>query len=197
MQNPYILVVEDERLVAENVASILAQAGYPKVWLADSPEVAIDYAQKYPVNLVICDIQLHGHHVGTSIVQKIKTMRQVAVIYLTAHSDQQTLDMALATEPVAYLLKPFTDRQLLVAVNMGLRSQVAAPGIEVFPRPSAREIEIIQCLAEGMSSSAIAHKLNISENTVNTHRRNLLKKYDLERTSEMVAIAIKQKWIKL
>ncbi|WP_295121604.1 DNA-binding response regulator [uncultured Chitinophaga sp.] len=197
MQNPYILVVEDERLVAENVASILMQAGYPKVWLADTPQAALDYVQKYPVNLVICDIQLHGQHVGTSIVQKIKAMRPVAIIYLTAYSDQQTLDMALATEPVAYLLKPFTDRQLLVAVKMGLRLQMGAPGVDTFPRPSAREIEIIQCLAEGMSSNAIAVKLNISENTVNTHRRNLLKKYDLERTSEMVAIAIKQKWIKL
>ncbi|MCK7559050.1 DNA-binding response regulator [Chitinophaga sedimenti] len=197
MQNPYIPVVEDERLVAENVASILAQAGYPKVWLADTSQAAIDYAQKYPVNLLICDIQLHGQLVGTSIVEQIKNFRQVAVIYLTAHSDQQTLDMALATEPVAYLLKPFTDRQLLVAVKMGLRTQVAVPGADSLPGASAREIEIIQCLAEGMSSSAIAQKLNISENTVNTHRRNLLKKYDLERTSEMVAIAIKQKWIKL
>ncbi|WP_168194065.1 DNA-binding response regulator [Pontibacter sp. SGAir0037] len=190
------MIIEDERLVAEHVASVLKQAQYEHVVIANNRKDAMQLYRQQGVDLIISDINLYGQHEGPLIIRELLAIRPAPVVYLTAYSEQQTLDDALLTAPAAYVLKPFTERQLLVAVKMALRqTEAVTPGNE--PKPSARELDIIQYLAEGMSSKKIAEKLFISEYTVNTHRRNILRKFDVGTSSELIAMAVKQRWIKL
>lgn len=194
--NSSILLIEDERLVAENIATILREAGYARVAIASKRQEAIDFFSKNETSLIISDVNLFGQHEGPGIVKELLEIVRVPVIYLTAYSEQQTLEDALATAPAAYVLKPFTERQLLVAVKMALRENTSLTSPENVQKPSGREMEIIQCLAEGFNSKKIANKLFISEHTVRTHRRNMLKKLDIGSSSELIAMAIKLKWIK-
>ena len=191
-----ILLIEDERIVAENLANILKGAGYSEVAIASSRKEAIALYGSQEVCLIISDVNLFGSHEGPKIVKELLSFNPVPVIYLTAYSDQQTLEDALETAPAAYVLKPFTERQLLVAVKMALGGNVSSTLPGQVQKPSGRELEIIQCLAEGNNSKEIAEKLFISEHTVRTHRRNLLKKLEIGSSSELIAIAIKLKWIR-
>lgn len=190
-----VLIIEDERLVAEYVSSVLHEAGYGPVTLASRKDEAIAFFEQNEVSLVISDINLYGVHEGPLLVRELLFLKPVPVIYLTAYSEQQTLEDALLTEPAAYVLKPFTERQLLVAVKMALHSRTESAEDKSMQKPSGREAEIVHYLASGYKSKEIAEKLFISEHTVRTHRRNLLKKFDLKSTSEMVAMAIKFRWI--
>lgn len=188
-----ILIIEDERLVAEHVAAVLRMAGYEHILLCSNRREAFKaYTATKNVQLIISDLNLFGTYEGHLIVQELQQLKPVPVIYLTAYSEQQTLDDALSTEPVAYVLKPFTDRQLLIAVKMALRAAADTSA----QRPSEREMDIVRYLAEGYKSREIADKLFISENTVRTHRRNLLRKFDLKTSSELIAMAVKLKWLK-
>ncbi|MEJ8800825.1 response regulator transcription factor [Pontibacter sp. H249] len=196
MQNK-ILVIEDERLVAEYICSVLKSATYENVLIASNRQEASALYQEHSISLIISDLNLFGVYEGHLIVKELQAFKQVPVIYLTAYSEQHTLEDALSTEPVAYVLKPFTERQLLVAVKMALRTQAATgSGDPDIQPPSDREMDIVRYLAEGYKSREIAEKLFISENTVRTHRRNLLRKYDLKTSSELIAIAVRLKWIR-
>lgn len=195
--NSSILLIEDERLVAEHIATILRDAGYKKVAIASKREEALSFYSRNEVCLIISDVNLFGDHEGPRIVKELLGINHAPVIYLTAYSEQQTLEDALATAPIAYVLKPFTERQLLVTVKMALRDHFNSALPDHVQKPSSREIEIIQCLAEGHNSKEIADKLFISEHTVRTHRRNLLKKLEVGSSSELITMAIKLKWVKL
>lgn len=190
-----ILLIEDERLVAENIATIMREATNYQVNIVSRKEEAIAYYTSNEVSLIISDVNLFGQHEGPVIVKELLELKKCPVIYLTAYSEQQTLDSALATAPSAYVLKPFTERQLLVAVKMALVKSGKAGSPENLLKPSVRELEIIQYLAKGLNSKGIADRLFISEHTVRTHRRNLLRKFEIGNTSELTALAIKLKWI--
>lgn len=190
-----ILIIEDERLVAEYIASVLQQASYTTVAIASNRNEAVSVYKSHNVSLVISDVNLFGLHQGPLIVKELLAIKSVPVVYLTAYSEQQTLDDALATEPAAYVLKPFTERQLLVAVKMALRVNTDEDNFSSSQKPSGREAEIVHFLASGYNSKEIADELFISEHTVRTHRRNLLKKFDVKSTSELIAMAVKLKWI--
>ncbi|MBC5994544.1 response regulator transcription factor [Pontibacter cellulosilyticus] len=191
-----ILIIEDEQLVAEHISSVLRAAGYEDVAITNNRADAIDFCQTTSVSLIISDLNLFGSYEGHLIVKELQKIEPIPVIYLTAYSGQQTLDDALSTEPVAYVLKPFTERQLLVAVKMALRAQADVSANGKDQRPSDREMDIVRCMAAGYKSREIAEKLFISENTVRTHRRNLLRKFELKTSSELIAMAVKLKWIK-
>ncbi|HSI90528.1 MAG TPA: DNA-binding response regulator, partial [Adhaeribacter sp.] len=180
----HTLIIEDERLVAENVAAILQQAGYCQTFITDQLAEARHFFLNNPVKLIISDIHLHNSQVsGPDIVRDLQARRPVPVIYLTAFSEELIVEDALKTEPAAYVLKPFTDRQLLVAVRLAVKTLADEPTAAVCPKPSVRELEIVQYLSEGLSSKKIGERLFISEHTVSTHRRNLLKRYALESSS--------------
>lgn len=195
MQNK-ILIIEDEWLVAEYISSVLSAAGYKEVAITNNRADAIAFYTDHNVGLIISDLNLFGVYEGHLIVKDLQKIKPAPVVYLTAYSEQQTLEDALSTEPVAYVLKPFTERQLLVAVKMALRPPTDAAIDGKDQRPSDREMDIVRYLAEGYKSREIADKLFISENTVRTHRRNLLRKFELRTSSELIAMAVKLKWLK-
>jgi DNA-binding NarL/FixJ family response regulator len=194
----HILIIEDERIVAENLSSIIQQQIGVSCIIADSEPEAINQFKTNDIVLLISDINLYGQSVGPRIVQELLKIRPVPVIYITAYSEDEQLQAALDTQPVAYVLKPYLERQILVTIKMALATTALdKPASENIPKPTQRELEILQLIAEGLSSRKIAERLFISEHTVSTHRKNVLKRYRMESTMELVAFAVKNRWIKL
>ena len=191
----YILIIEDDVLVAEHTAFILKQAGYKDVFVSDNFEEVILFQQLQKVVLIISDINLHGINNGSKIVKAVQALNQAPVIYLTAYSEEQIIEEALLTSPIAFVFKPFTDRQLLVAVQIAFRQIVESNQPGKTDKPTPRELDVINQIAKGMGNKGISDYLNLSEHTIKAHRRNLIKKYQLKSSSELIAMAIRLNWI--
>ncbi|MDX1753579.1 two component transcriptional regulator, LuxR family [Salinimicrobium sediminis] len=191
-----ILIIEDEILVAENISYILQKHTDCDITIVDNEEDALLIFKKEPVDLIISDIHLNNSHDGTCVVKKIQQERYVPVIYVTAYSDKNYLDAALETEPVTYLIKPFLERQLLVAFSIALNKVEKNRLEDSIVKPSARELQIIELLIKGFNSRDIGNFLFLSEHTIKTQRKNMLRKYKVNSTYELIALSSRLKWIK-
>lgn len=120
MANAQILVVEDESIVAEEIQSRLRKLGYPVPAVAFSGEEAIEKAEETRPDLVLMDIRLKGDMDGVKAAEQIRARFHIPVIYLTAYADEDTLQRAKITQPFGYILKPFKERELQIAIEMGL-----------------------------------------------------------------------------
>ncbi len=120
MADSTILIVEDERIVAKDLELRLKMLGYVIVGSVASGEEAVQLTAQLLPDLVIMDIRLNGELDGIEAADRIRKKHFIPVIYLTAHSDEETLQRAQLTEPYGYLLKPFQERELRTAIEMGL-----------------------------------------------------------------------------
>lgn len=111
-----ILVVEDEQIVALDIQGMLRRLGYTVTGLAATGEMAITKAEQTKPDLVLMDIKLRGDIDGIEAGQQIKARFGIPVIYLTANTDQDTYERAMATAPLGYLQKPFEIDVLAAAI---------------------------------------------------------------------------------
>jgi CheY-like chemotaxis protein len=100
-----ILVVEDERITAEDIKDGLLSLGYKVPAVVYSGENAVKKAGELRPDLVLMDIRLEGEMDGIEAAEEIKKHYDIPVIYLTAYSDESTLERAKKTEPSGYVLK--------------------------------------------------------------------------------------------
>ena len=122
-----ILVVEDEALIAEEIRERVAAAGYTVVAVVDTGAAALQTVAVSRPDLVLMDIRLKGPMDGIEAAELIYDRFGVPIIYLTAHSDQGTLQRARARAAFGYVLKPFHVDSLLVAIDVGMhRAQIEA-----------------------------------------------------------------------
>ncbi|MBD1822891.1 response regulator [Cyanobacteria bacterium FACHB-DQ100] len=126
-----ILVVEDERIVARDIEKRLKKLGYVVPASVASAEAAIEKVAEVRPDLVLMDIRLKGPMDGIEAAEHIRTEYETPVIYLTAYADEATLQRAKATEPFGYIVKPFDERDLHVAIEVALRRQLSETAIRV------------------------------------------------------------------
>lgn len=115
-----ILVVEDEIIVARTISSQLHQLGYMVTGTASSGKVAIAKASETKPDLVLMDIILKGEMDGITTASYIREYLDIPVIFLTAYGDDNTIERAKITQPFGYVVKPFTSKDLRIAIEMGL-----------------------------------------------------------------------------
>lgn len=113
-----ILVVEDERIVAEDIKMRLQKIGYKVPGIAFSGEEAVKKAESMQPNLVLMDIVLEKKMNGIEAASIISSCFNIPIVYLTAYADNKTLEKAKITEPFGYILKPFEDRELYTTIEM-------------------------------------------------------------------------------
>ena len=120
MPDTSIILVEDEIIVAADVKNRLENMGYSVLGIFDNGEEAIQKAGELKPNLVLMDIVLKGEMDGIDAAQNIRELYDIPIIYLTAYSDEKTLQRAKVTEPFGYVLKPFEDREIQSAIEMAI-----------------------------------------------------------------------------
>ncbi len=120
MNRSQILVVEDERIVAKDIQVKLKSFGYAVPVVASSADEALKAVTENRPDLVLMDIVLKGKEDGIEAAQQIRSRYDVPIVYLTAYADAQTLNRAKETGPFGYVLKPFKERDLQIAVEMAL-----------------------------------------------------------------------------
>ena len=113
-----ILVVEDERIVAEDIKSTLQNLGYEVCSITSKGEEAIALAGEKRPELVLMDIMLASHMDGTEAAQAIYKNYDIPVVFLSAFADTHVLKKAKVSNPFGYIIKPFTDRELYSAIEI-------------------------------------------------------------------------------
>ncbi len=111
-----VLIVEDELIIAQDLSQTLRRIGHSVTDVVTSGEAALSTVARQPPDLVLMDIRLSGSMDGIEAARQIYSRWGVPVVFLTAHADDQTVREALLAEPWAYLLKPFDERELEVAI---------------------------------------------------------------------------------
>lgn len=115
-----VLIVEDEILISEELSERLTRLGLEVVGTADTADEGIRLALLQRPDLILMDIRLKGPKDGIQAAEQIKASLGVPVIYITAYSDRVTLDRAKCSLPDGYILKPFHERELQVAIEGAL-----------------------------------------------------------------------------
>ena len=114
-----ILIVEDEFAVAFQLQAIIESAGYRVTGIAISVPKALAAIEENPPGLVLLDIHLKGQLTGIDLAEQLR-QRAIPFIYLSANSSQSILEQAKATQPYGFLVKPFREKDLLVALDIAL-----------------------------------------------------------------------------
>jgi PAS domain S-box-containing protein len=115
-----LLIVEDEGIVALNIQRRLEGLGYNVVANVASGEEVIAVVEETRPELVLMDIKLEGKVDGIEAAAQIRDRFQIPVVYLTAYTNEETLNRAKLTEPYGYILKPFEARDLATTIEVAL-----------------------------------------------------------------------------
>jgi PAS domain S-box-containing protein len=119
-QQPRVLIVEDERVVATHVERSLRDAGYTVTGIAASAAEAESLVVDQLPDVALVDIRLRGKAEGFEIAQRLRSVSDVPVVYMTAHTDDDTLQRAARTGAYGYVVKPFTIGEVKSALQVAL-----------------------------------------------------------------------------
>ena len=123
MTRQSIFIIEDEIITAQSIAKNVRDLGYQIVGIATSGATALKQIAKLRPDLILMDIRLKNNDIdGIAIAETLKEQLQlnIPVVYLTAHSDAETLERAKITEPFGYILKPYNKKDLEISIKMAL-----------------------------------------------------------------------------
>jgi hypothetical protein len=120
-----IVAVEDERIVALHLRQQLQSLGYEVPAIAASGEAALNDITAFRPDIVLMDIHIEGEIDGIETAARIPAELGIPVIYLTAYSEEATLERARATKPYGYLIKPYSERELHATIQMALERREA------------------------------------------------------------------------
>lgn len=115
-----ILIVEDERMVALDIAKSLKKAGYDIIGSVSTGNSAVQKVKEFNPDLILMDIRIKGEYDGIEAAKKILTDNDIPIVYLTAYTDDNTIERAKSTAPYGYILKPFDERRLFSTIDMAL-----------------------------------------------------------------------------
>lgn len=124
MNNLKILIVEDDAVSAVLLQRALEKNDHQIIGLVDSGEKALDFLSKNQADIVMMDIDLAGDLDGIRTTQLINEKFDVAVVFLSASSDEDTLRKVLETYPSGYVIKPFNIRELTVVIELAIYKRI-------------------------------------------------------------------------
>ncbi len=113
-----ILIVEDEKIIAEDIKLYVIKFGYEVVGIAATGEEAIQQTKDFMPDLLLMDIWLEDRYSGLEAAKKIYQKFRIPIIFLTAYSDDTVLEKATESIPYGYLLKPINEKELWATLKM-------------------------------------------------------------------------------
>lgn len=115
-----IIIVEDEAIVADDLMKKVSALGYRVLATASTGEEALQLAETHRPDLVMLDLTLAGKLDGIETAKQLYTLYQIPVVYVTAHSDRETVKRANTAGHFGYVLKPFSERDLAIQLDIAL-----------------------------------------------------------------------------
>ena len=195
------LIVDDHEVVREGLRLSLSRASHVRV-VGEAPdgETAVALAERRRPDVVVMDIRMPGMD-GLDATRLLRDRApDVPVILFTAYSDRPLLSRGLESGARGYVLKEASHETLLKAIEKVASGETFVDpalmpsflGKDQTDMLTAREREILQLLADGMSNADVAQKLFISQETVKSHVRHILTKLEADTRTQAVAIALRE-----
>jgi CheY-like chemotaxis protein len=144
-----VLIVEDDRIHAEEMAETMRAAGHSVVGITVSGDQALSLAERSQPDLALVDVKLRGHTDGITLADSLQGRLGVAVVYVTGYADQAMLDRVTRVPAYGYVLKPVDRRTLEAACSMALARQQRDRADR--ERRRAERLEALATLAAGMA----------------------------------------------
>jgi DNA-binding NarL/FixJ family response regulator len=201
-----MLLVDDQRLVAEGLSAILErEPDIQVVGQANSAAEALELCATHRPTLALADVWIQG----SSCVAMVRAMRarvpDIRILALTSRGDDETLLAAVAAGADGFIRKSVSGDELIQAVRLVARGQMLFPvtarplfGGDALP-PAAvpsllteREMQVLRLVAQGATSRDIAASLFLSTKTVDNHRSRILEKLQARNKADAVALAIRR-----
>ncbi len=156
-----ILIVEDEKLVADDLQETLQGLGYEVSASVASGEEALAKVAETSPDLVLMDIRLAGTLDGVQTSDLIQSQFQIPIVYLTANADRATLERVKASQPFGYILKPFNEKILATTIDIALSRHQAEKEIRQALSTTEVELQTIKQKAQKQAEhlSIVAHEL--------------------------------------
>ena len=145
--NQNILIVEDEGVVALDLKLQLQDLGYRVVGIASSSDEALEAVRLKRPDLVLMDVRLQGTGDGIDAAARINRELPTPVIFLTSHSDAETVQRAAQTAPYGYLTKPYQLKELRAGIEVALTKSRLERQLREADRWFA---STLQCVADGV-----------------------------------------------
>lgn len=197
-----VLIVEDQRLCVAALRKVFEDLEHISLvaHLESGSELRKKLVELRP-DVLILDLNLPGKH-GLEILKEIRPLHpEMVIVILTMHEEQLFIDRAMEYGANAFLSKKVDLDELECVLHLSctdafyLGKYLHSEKRTKFPLVTSREMEVIRLIAEGKSSSQISELLFISRETVKTHRKNIFRKLNLKKASELVKYAYKHQII--
>ena len=202
-----ILIADDHPTFLEGIGSIISPLGeYEVVAMVPDGKKALDYLKDHKVDLLITDVHMPDMD-GVELTRYVKKRySHTRILVLSIHSDRGTVIQLMQHGIDGFLTKDARKEQILEAIENVLDGNAffsesiqqaffkyTSSETETYTQVelSKREIEILKLLSQEYTTQEIADALFISPLTVNTHRKNMLRKLDARNTIGLVKYAIK------
>jgi DNA-binding NarL/FixJ family response regulator len=194
-----ILIVEDEPIIAQNIAAYLNNNDFTVSGIAFDYEEALQQLKNNQPDAALIDINLDSASDGIELAAFINKLTPLPFLFLTSYADKDTLERAKKVEPWGYIVKPFNEKTLAAALeiaiyNFAKRSNQQAPHINfekinrhLLSQVSEREFDVLALIYEGKPNGQISEALNVSLNTIKKHINNAYLKLDVNSRATAIA----------
>lgn len=206
-----IALIDDHPIVMEGLQKVLMNAyNYVNTICFTSGVDFLNYLNEkdFSTDIVLLDITLPDVN-GIKLCKQIKILKpDICVLAFSNHNERGTIMKMLQQGASGYLLKNASADELISCINEAMKGNIALSRevIEIMAKPSLedfkpvpiltkREKEILKMIADGKTSNNIAEKLYLSPLTIETHRRNLMQKFEVNNAAEMIKVASKYEMI--
>jgi len=139
-----ILVVEDEELVADRLEMLIEKTGHEFIKTVDNSEDALQVIRKTKPDLILMDVNIEGEYDGIELADLIHERRPIPIIFITSLHDERTFRRISRTNPVGYIVKPFTDIQLQRSIDLvfAQAQKQDKPAYEVSPLENSKTDDV-------------------------------------------------------
>ena len=161
MNNEKILIVEDEKIIALDLQRRLERFGYTVVGMASEGEVALDLARQAEPDIVLMDIELAGSMDGIEAAGILRNQLGLPVIFLTAYTDEKTLERAKEVEPYGYILKPLKERELYTTIDIALYKNAVEKKLR-------KQERLFSAILHSINDGIVATDMNLNIQFMNT-----------------------------
>jgi len=198
-----LVLADDHVLVRQGLKTLLQSAGFVVAGEAADGREAVRLVRSENPDVAVLDISMPQFNGLNAALELARLCPRVKLVVLTQHDEPQYVTEALRCGVKGYVLKSQAARDLVQAIEGVCRGEVyLSPGVasavaEAYLAPqhtaalSVRERQVLQLIAEGHSTKAIAARLAISAKTVESHRSKLMQKLDIHDTASLVRYAIR------
>jgi len=193
-----VLIVEDEPLIAEHIATYLDNNDFEVSAICYDWDDAAGQLNTNTPDVVLLDINLEEERDGIQLAQIINEKYHLPFLFLTAHSDRDTLQKAKAVNPGGYIVKPYNEKTIAASIEIAVSNYYAAAN-KALPRIAAhrinkylpnalseREMDILKLVYDGVANNQIATQLFISVNTLKSHLKNIYLKLDVNNSYSVI-----------